>query len=55
MNALAIVQLLDAITTLAINAGVSVQKYNTLREQGPLTADDLAALAAEFEKNLEKL
>jgi hypothetical protein len=58
MNTLEVVRLLDAVISLAISAGVSVERYNALRAQsasGRLTAEQLEELAASARQKVERL
>lgn len=51
MNTLEIVRLLDAIVALALRAGISIARYQELREQsgGNLTDEQVEQLAQESE------
>ena len=58
MTALQIVQLLDLAVQVAQHAGVSMARYNAMRESsasGRLTPEQLQQLAEEARQSLNKL
>lgn len=58
MTALQIVQLLDLAVGVAINAGVSLERYNQLRAQSPtgrLTPEQLQELADQARQSVDRL
>jgi len=58
MNPLQVVQLLDLAVQAAINAGVSIERYNAMRAasaSGKLTPEQLEELARQARASVDKL
>jgi mevalonate kinase len=57
MNAIEIVRLLDAIVGLAMSAGISLARYQAMKDAsgGTLTDEQIQELAADAKKAVDRL